>query len=319
VVTLLTDFGLDEPYVGMVKGAILAVNPLARLVDLTHAIPPQDVRRAALALEEAYPFFPAGTVHLAVVDPGVGTARRALAVRAAGHCFVGPDNGLLGFLLDRPGAEVVSLTVARFHRTPVSRTFHARDVFGPVAAHCSLGVPLGELGPRIRDPARLPPRSRPTGRGGVTGVVVLADRFGNLVTDLPAAALPDVPERCRVELGGVRIDGLVGTYGEVPRGALGALIGSAGRLEVFVREGSARDRLGLRPGAPVRLGSWSARARRPVASTPEALPSPPPSPLPSRPPSRMPPRAPRPSSPPRPPSSAPPRDSPSRTSRPPSG
>ena len=135
VITLLTDFGLDDAYVGIVKGVLLGINPRARLVDLTHTVPPQDVRRAALLLEAAWRFFPRGTVHLAVVDPGVGSARRPIAVEAGGHYFVGPDNGLLGFCFDLPGARAVALTATRYHRRPVSRTFHGRDIFAPAAAH----------------------------------------------------------------------------------------------------------------------------------------------------------------------------------------
>ena len=155
IVTLLTDFGLDDAYVGTVKGVLLAVNPRVRLVDLTHAVPPQDIRRAALLLEAAWRFFPRGSVHLAVVDPGVGGARRPIAIEAGGHYFVGPDNGLLGFCFDLPGARAVVLAAARYHRRPVSRTFHARDIFGPVAAHCSRGVRLAAFGPPLRDPVRL--------------------------------------------------------------------------------------------------------------------------------------------------------------------
>jgi hypothetical protein len=256
VVTLLTDFGLDDAYVGTLKGVILAINPRARLVDLCHDVPPQDVRRAALLLEQAWRFFPPGTVHLAVVDPGVGTARRAIAVEAGGHRFVGPDNGLLGFCFALPGARAVELTVRRFHRRPVSRTFHARDVFGPVAAHASRGVPLRAFGPAIGDPVRLP-WPRPRRRAGrVEGTVVLVDRFGNVLTNLTARDLPGRPARCVVAVGRARIRGLSTTYADRPRGALGALVDSSGRVEVFVRESSARARLGVGPGA--RVSSWSA-------------------------------------------------------------
>jgi S-adenosyl-L-methionine hydrolase (adenosine-forming) len=266
VITLLTDFGLEDAYVGVVKGVLLGINPRARLVDLTHAVPPQDVRRAARLLEGAWPFFPPGSVHLAVVDPGVGSARRAIAVTAGGHCFVGPDNGLLGFCFDLPGARGVVLTARRFHRHPVSRTFHGRDVFAPVAAHCSRGVPLTALGSPLREPVRLPP-STPRRRGArVDGEVLLVDRFGNLLTSLLGADLPGPADRGVLRVGGARVRGLVGTYAERPRGALGAVIDSSGRVELFVREGSARRRLGIGPGAPV---SWTAsmpastRRRRP--------------------------------------------------------
>ncbi len=260
IVTLLSDFGLEDPYVAQMKGVVLTINPAARLVDLTHGVPPQDILRGALALEAAYRYFPAGTVHLAVVDPGVGGARRPLAVRADGHYFVGPDNGLLGFLFAGRRARAVALRDPAFHRPAVSRTFHGRDVFAPVAAHLSLGVPLGRFGPPVRDPVRLTwPRPRAT-RAGVLGQVLLADRFGNLLTNLREADLPGPAAACVVEVGGARIAGLASAYSERPRGALGALVDSSGRLEIFVREGSARERLGIGPGARVRV--WSRRLIR---------------------------------------------------------
>jgi hypothetical protein len=253
IVTLLTDFGHDDAYVGTVKGVLLSINPEARLVDLTHAVPPQDVRRAALLLEGAWRFFPRGTVHLAIVDPGVGGERRAIAIAAGGHYFVGPDNGLLGFCFDLPGARGVVLAEPRFHRRPVSRTFHGRDVFAPVAAHCSRGVRLAALGPALRDPVRLPkPRLRRAG-GRLEGEVLLADRFGNLLTSLTRHALGGLPSRGVLRIGGARVRGLAGTYADRPRQGLGAVIDSSGRVEVFVREGSAAARLGVGPGAPV---SW---------------------------------------------------------------
>ena len=262
VVTLLTDFGLDDPYVGTIKGVVLTLNPRARLVDLTHAVPPQDVQRAAVLLEGAWRFFPRGTVHLAIVDPGVGGARRPIAVEAGGHYFVGPDNGLLGFCFDLPGARGVELADPRYHRPPVSRTFHGRDLFAPVAAHCSRGVPLAAVGAALRHPVRLPGRRPRRVRGRVEGEVLLTDRFGNLLTNLTGRALPGPPARGVLRIGSARIRGLVGTYADRPRQALGAAIDSSGRVEVFVREGSARQRLGIGPGAPV---SWSVPG---LASTP---------------------------------------------------
>ncbi len=272
IVTLLTDFGLEDAYAGIVKGVILAIHPAARLVDLTHRIPPQDVRRGALVLEAAYAFFPPGTVHLAVVDPGVGGPRRAIAVEADGHCFVGPDNGLLGFCFARPGARAVALANPAYYRAGaagVSRTFHARDVFAPAAAHCAAGVPIHRFGPSIADPVRLPMPPVRRGRGRVRGEVILADRFGNLLTNVTAADVPGSRAGWRAAVGGRRIDGLVARYGDRPPGGLGALVDSSGRVEIFVRDGSARTRLGVGPGAPV---SFS-RASLPSRTTPETRPS----------------------------------------------
>jgi S-adenosylmethionine hydrolase len=263
IVTLLTDFGIDDPYVGIVKGVILAVNPAARIVDLTHAIPPQDIRRGALALEASYRVFPPGTVHLAVVDPGVGGPRRPLAVHAEGHVFVGPDNGLLGFCAGRAGARAVALTEPRYYRAGrpgVSATFHARDIFASVAGHCSRGVALSRLGPPVRRVVRLALPAPRRAAGRVTGEVLLADRFGNLLTNVTADDLPAPPAACRLTLAGHRIDGLVSRYGDRPMGAVGALIDSSGRVEIFVREGSARARLGVGPGA--RVSFWPASSPR---------------------------------------------------------
>jgi hypothetical protein len=308
IVTLLTDFGVEDPYVGIVKGVILGISPRAFLIDLTHAIPPQDVLRGALRLESAYRLFPRGTVHLAVVDPGVGTGRRPLVVRAGGHVFVGPDNGLLSFLFDQPGSVAVTPSNRAYWRLPVSRTFHARDVFAPVAAHCSLGVPLGRLGPRVGDPVRLRwPRPRRLGRR-VVGEVLLADRFGNLLTNVREDDLPAPPEACEVQVAGRRLGPLVGTYGLRSVGALGALVDSSGRVEIFVRNGSARARLRAGPGTRVSLSAAprSTRSRRPakLLETARSTPGLVSSPLP-----------PRPSSRPRRPSSGPPTGSRSRTSR----
>src|SRR5262249_32572474 len=159
IVTLLTDFGLDDAYVGTLKGVMLEINPRAQLVDLAHTIPPQDIRPASLLLEAAWPFFPAGTVHLAIVDPGVGTARRSIAVQAGGHYFVGPDNGLLGFCFDLPGARGVVLTDRQYHRRPVSRTFHGRGGLPPGAPHCSRGP--RPASPRPPPPSPVPPPPSP--------------------------------------------------------------------------------------------------------------------------------------------------------------
>jgi len=254
IVTLTTDFGLRDPFVGVMKGVILAICPEARLVDLTHDIDPQDVLGAQLALESSAGFFPVGTVHLAVVDPGVGGARKALAVRSAGQYFVGPDNGLFSFVFAAPGWTAVALTAGHYRLPRVSRTFHGRDLFAPAAAHLARGVRLEHFGPALLDPTRL---EIPTGRmegDALIGEVIAQDRFGNLITSLTAEGMRRLAggATVEVEVGGRRLGPLKGSYAEGAPDIPAPIIGSQGRIEIFVREGSALRLLGARRGTPVR-------------------------------------------------------------------
>lgn len=263
IVTLTTDFGTRDGYVAEMKGVILGLVRSAHLVDVTHEIAPQQVREAALVLEAVAPRFPPGTVHLAVVDPGVGTARRGLVVSAGGHLFVGPDNGLFTPLLRVGRWEAFALEAPEYRLPRVSRTFHGRDVFAPAAAHLALGVAPARFGPPVRDPVLLAwPEPRAID-GGVAGVVVHVDRFGNLVTSIGAAHLAALGTSGAAA---VRVAGrtlpLVGTYAELPAGGLGALIGSRDRLEVAARDGSAAARLGVGPGARVLVSSRRTPSRR---------------------------------------------------------
>jgi S-adenosylmethionine hydrolase len=255
IITLTTDFGLRDPYVGTMKGVILGINPEASLVDLTHEIAPQDILEGALALEAAVPFFPPGTIHLAVVDPGVGSARRALALSARGQLFVGPDNGLFTFLFAEQKWRVVALEAGEYRLPTVSRTFHGRDIFAPAAAHISLGVPLERLGRPVSDPVRLPwPEPRWEG-DWLVGEVLHVDRFGNLVTSLSETDLAQLgpEESWSVEVKGLPVGAPVRSFSEGSAGELAAILGSRGRLEIFVREGSALSLLGAGKGAPVRV------------------------------------------------------------------
>ena len=198
IITFTSDFGMRDWFVGVVHGVILERCPDARIADLSHAIDPGDVASAAFVLEAAAPDFPAGTVHLAVVDPGVGTARRALVVAAHGHVFVGPDNGVLEWALMDPRAVAYALEESKFFRHPVSRTFHGRDVFAPVAAHVALGVPLDKLGPRVSDPVRL---ARPRFQhrdGGILGRVAYIDHFGNALTTITTESLEEAFPRAHI-------------------------------------------------------------------------------------------------------------------------
>jgi S-adenosylmethionine hydrolase len=253
VVTLTTDFGLRDPFVGIMKGVILGICPDARLVDLTHDVAPHDVLEAALALEASLPFFPAGTVHLVVVDPGVGSARRALAVAAGGQVCAGPDNGVLSPALGTAGRSAVALA-SPAHRLPsVSRTFHGRDVFAPAAAHLAAGTPLERLGPPVLDPVTIAMPGFRLERGVATGEVIGWDRFGNLVTSIPGAAIDGLGSGpVAVEVGGRGAGEVVECYADARIGEPGGIVGSSGRLEVFVREGSARAHFGAGRGAMVR-------------------------------------------------------------------
>ncbi|MGQ9687227.1 MAG: SAM hydrolase/SAM-dependent halogenase family protein [Desulfobaccales bacterium] len=254
VITLLTDFGTRDPYVAAMKGIILSLNPAATLVDLTHDIAPQDITAAAFFLEEAAPYFPVGTIHLAVVDPGVGTSRRGLAARAGDHFWVGPDNGLFHLIFQQKGpAEVVSLENPEYFRSSVSTTFHGRDIFAPVAAHLSLGTPLGALGPAVADPVALPWPAPDFTPEAVRGEIVYVDGFGNLISNIKGqellAWLAETPPL--VILGSLTIRNLVRTYGEVAPGGFLALVGSHGFLEIAANQGNAAQRLSVGKGRPV--------------------------------------------------------------------
>lgn len=250
ILTLLTDFGTADHYVAAVKGVVLGLAPGTVVVDVSHEVPPGDVAAGAYLLAAAAPWFPAGTVHLAVVDPGVGSARRILAAGTPRGFLVGPDNGLLSPLL---GPEV---TVRAVQRTDLflpgpGATFHGRDRFAPVAAWLLRGEPFAALGPEIGDPVRLPgePPRREDGR--LEGKVVHVDRFGNLVTDIPSAWLPPGP--CRVEVAGRTIDRRAGHYAEVPAGEAALLPGSGGTLELAARDADLARAWGIGREARVQI------------------------------------------------------------------
>ncbi|HEV7665564.1 MAG TPA: SAM-dependent chlorinase/fluorinase [Chloroflexota bacterium] len=247
IITLLTDFGLADTYVGQVKGAILAVAPGTSLVDLTHAVEPQDVLGGAWQLALAVDVFPVGTIHLAVVDPGVGSTRRAIAVRARrGDVFVGPDNGLLMPGVERLGGltSAVELTAQRYWRGEPTATFHGRDIFGPVAGHLAAGVALEALGTPIGDPV---PLALPEPKGDV-GEVIHVDTYGNLITNLRLGDVPVDEFLLRVNH---ELVASAPFYDVVPAGELLALEGSAGLLEIALRDGSAARLTGARRGTPV--------------------------------------------------------------------
>ncbi|GIW42495.1 MAG: hypothetical protein KatS3mg076_3072 [Candidatus Binatia bacterium] len=255
LVTLLTDFGTRDAFVGIMKGVILGICPEAKLVDLTHEIPPQDVLAGALVLRSAVGYFPQGTVHVAVVDPGVGSRRRGLAVRTRKAWLVGPDNGIL-----EPAARLLGvrecfvLSDPRYFLPRPSRTFHGRDIFAPVAAHLARGVEGRELGKPTKLPRRLRiPTPRRRGRT-LSGEILYVDRFGNLFTNVTARDLEFFSgKKLSVSISSGRSIPMKATYSDVRPGAPVALVNSWGHLEIAVRNGNAARELGLGRGAPVRV------------------------------------------------------------------
>ena len=250
VITLLTDFGTADPYVGMMKGVIAGICPSANVVDITHEVPPQDIRTGAFFLERSVRYFPPGTIHVAVVDPGVGTSRKALAIRAEGHVFVGPDNGLLSAGLRR--VDAVTLTRRSYFRDSVSHTFHGRDIFAPVAAHLAAGVRFEDLGPAMRRIVKLSSLRPRRTRRGLRGNVASVDRFGNLITNFDLDAWSSL-RRPSIRVGSFATTKLAPSYGASRRGELAVILGGYGLLEIAAREASAAKILGLGSGALVEL------------------------------------------------------------------
>lgn len=251
IVTLLTDFGLVDPFVGVMKGVMLSAEPRLELIDLTHGVPPQAIAVGAWHLQQSWARFPKGTVHLVVVDPGVGSERRVLLAQQAGHLFLAPDNGVLDPTLEE-GARVRVLDVERFALPGASRTFHGRDIFAPAAAALAAGSPWEEAGSETEDWVPLVLPAPEFGADGVIRAEVLyADRFGNLVSMVELGALA-ASSSWVVEVGEARMP-LVGTYADVGVGELLAVVGSAGTVEVSLRDGDAAARLGVGAGAEIIL------------------------------------------------------------------
>jgi len=244
VITLLTDFGRTDSYVAEMKGVVLSRAPDATIVDVTHDVPVGDRAAAQYVLGRVWERFPPGTVHLVVVDPGVGSARRAVAIAAQGRFFVGPDNGVFTPVLAH--ARVVALSVP----AEAAPTFHGRDVFAPAAAALAVGTPLDVLGTPVPDPVRWSPPGPRLEGGDVVGTVLMVDHFGNLITNIPRATVTD---GAVVIVGARAVGSLRQTFADVASGELLAYVGSGGTLEIAVRDGSAADRLGVGRDAVVRV------------------------------------------------------------------
>jgi S-adenosylmethionine hydrolase len=255
ILTLTTDFGISGPYVAAMKGVVLGLAPLARLVDVSHSIAPQDVAGGSFVLAAVAGYFPAGTVHLAVVDPGVGTDRKLIAVAVDDQFFVLPDNGLIaGVLQGRDPSGTWEIRNPTLRRPVVAPTFHGRDILAPASAHLLLGGDPADLGPPLESlvlPWSPGPRED---RAGLTGEVVFLDGFGNLISNIPADRLGAAPpSEWSIEILGRSIAGLIGTYADRPGGTLVGLVGSSGRVEVAVVNGDAARHLGAARGTPLRI------------------------------------------------------------------
>jgi len=274
IITLTTDFGLDDAYVAAMKGVILEVNPGATIADISHSIEPQNIRQGAFIFSTAYSYFPQDTVHLVIVDPGVGGPRRAIIVETDNAIFVAPDNGVLSYVVQASTSKCISrptpmklppeiqafeITNPKYWHHPVSSAFHGRDIFAPVAAHISLGTPLNELGQAIASVNVFPlSRPKPDASGKLIGHVLHIDHFGNLITDITGQDLPS--GNLRIEVAGRKIGSLSQSYEQAQE--LLALIGSTGRLEIALRGGSAARLLRSKVGDEVHLASQQARHRR---------------------------------------------------------
>jgi len=257
IVTLTTDFGLKDGNVGVIKGVIWGIAPDAQIADISHSISPQNIREGALILARSVYYYPSGSIHVAVVDPGVGTSRRPVAARLGAQRFVGPDNGLITLLLERAErelwpVEIVHLDKPQYWLPEVSHVFHGRDIFAPVAGYLAAGVSLEMLGSPINDPVRLQLPEPERTESGLRGEVIHIDHFGNISTNIRYEHLGE-GLNATVRLGGIEVHGLVKTFGERPAGELIALYGSTGNLLVAVVNGSASQRLDTKVGDEVEV------------------------------------------------------------------
>lgn len=264
IITLTTDFGTSDAYVGIMKGVILSINPNVQIVDLTHAIPPQDIYEAAFSIYAARNYFPKGTIHIIVVDPGVGSDRQAIVSRTDNVFFVCPDNGVLSYLLqsveNEGGQPIDSVAIqnSAYYLPEVSNTFHGRDIFAPVAAHLSLGVSLEDIGPPVQTLVQLPIQVPELTDGVLTGQIVKIDRFGNAITNISETAIARLKSAStggrstyEIRVGSIRLHRFNRAYAESGVGKPLAIIGSSGLLEIAINGGNAKEGLGIKWGDPV--------------------------------------------------------------------
>jgi hypothetical protein len=255
LLTLTTDFGLSDHYVGVMKGVILGICPRAQIVDISHQVKPFEIAEAAYVIAQAYREFPKKTVHVVVVDPGVGTVRRPILMEAAGQCFVAPDNGALAMVYAREKCKIRLISNEQYFRQPVSSTFHGRDIFAPVAAHLAAGERPSRMGRLIQDYLR-PDFEKPrrTGQRTWSGRILHIDRFGNVVTNFHAADFPDLERQSfSLVFGRRQVSVLARNYAECGAGELFAIEGSSGYLEASVNQGSAAKQIGCESGAVVEM------------------------------------------------------------------
>jgi S-adenosylmethionine hydrolase len=252
LITLLTDFGLKDHFVGVMKGVIASIAPAARVIDLTHEVEPYAISQARFLLAQSWPYFPKGTIHVAVVDPGVGSARRPVLVQAHGHLFVGPDNGLFGDLLELPRAKARLISNRKLMLPSVSNTFHGRDVFAPIAGYLATGVAASRIGPLIANAAVITSRPIRSITGRWTGEVVHVDRFGNLITNLPVSCATG-GGRFILKSAAGELREIAASYCSIAPRTPAIVVGSSGFLEIAFNQDSAARLLNLGVGAPVEL------------------------------------------------------------------
>ena len=256
IITLMTDFGLADGFVGTMKGVIYTINPNAITIDISHEIGAQNVPEAAFLLEASYRYFPPGTVHMTVVDPGVGSERRAIAVEAGGYYFVAPDNGVLTRVLGRERAiKSVELTNPAYFLDKVSNTFHGRDIFAPATAHLSIGVPIGVLGVKIDELIKIPLSEPEVTQSSIRGHVIYIDKFGNLITDIPRKLFEAVVSHHQfiIKLARVKLNQISSSYADVPVGKPLAIFNSFDNLEIAVNHANAAKVLGVQRGGHIQV------------------------------------------------------------------